>query len=68
MLMVQSAFLEPGQDARRVSPNVVIELRRLEAWLELDGIEVSQHGDLAGVLYGGVTRVAAPRKKQFCLS
>jgi uncharacterized protein YcaQ len=46
-LMVQSAFLEPEQDARRVVPELAAELRYMQAWLELDRIEVAERGDLA---------------------
>lgn len=50
VLMVQSAFLEPGQDARRVVADLAGELRHMQAWLELDRIEVSERGDLAAML------------------
>jgi len=50
VLMVQSAFLEPGQDARRVVPDLADELRQMEAWLHLDRIEVAERGDLAAKL------------------
>ena len=50
VLMVQSAFLEPGQDARRVAPELAAELRQMQAWLGLDRIEVSDRGDLAARL------------------
>lgn len=50
VLMAQSAFLEPGQDARRVGPDLADELRRMQAWLELDRIEVAERGDLAAKL------------------
>jgi uncharacterized protein YcaQ len=50
VLMVQSAFLEPGQDVRRVIPELTAELRQMQAWLELDGIEVAERGDLASQL------------------
>ena len=49
-LVVRSAFLEPGQDARRVAPDLAEELRQMEAWLELDRIEVAERGDLAAQL------------------
>ncbi|MBV8810186.1 MAG: YcaQ family DNA glycosylase [Acidobacteriaceae bacterium] len=49
-LMVQSAFLEPGQNARRVVLDLLDELRSMQAWLELDRIEVSERGDLAAIL------------------
>jgi uncharacterized protein YcaQ len=50
VLMVQSAFLEPGQSARRVAQHLADELRLMQAWLELDGIDVGQRGDLAAEL------------------
>ncbi|HKX33472.1 MAG TPA: crosslink repair DNA glycosylase YcaQ family protein [Blastocatellia bacterium] len=50
VLMVQSAFIEPGQNARRVVPDLAGELRQLQAWLELDRIEVAERGDLAAKL------------------
>ena len=60
ILMVQSAFLEPGQDARRVAPELAAELRQIQAWLALDQIEVSERGDLAPMLHRiGVRRTPA---------
>jgi uncharacterized protein YcaQ len=50
ILLVQSAFLEPGEDARRVVPELSDELRRMQAWLELDRIEVADRGDLVSKL------------------
>jgi len=50
VLMVQSAFLEPGQDARHVVLELAAELRQMQAWLELDAIEVASRGDLASKL------------------
>jgi hypothetical protein len=47
MLVVQSAFLERGHDARRVVPALAAELRQLQTWLELDRIHVGERGDLA---------------------
>jgi uncharacterized protein YcaQ len=47
VLMVQGAFLEPGQDAQRVAPDLSAELRCMQAWLELDRTEVAERGDLA---------------------
>lgn len=49
-LMVQSAFLEPGQDAHRVAHNLAGGLQQMQAWLELDRIEVAERGDLAARL------------------
>jgi uncharacterized protein len=56
VLMVQSAFLEPGHDARRVAPELAGELREMQAWLELDRIEVADRGDLAPKLRRHVLR------------
>ena len=58
VLMVQSAFLEPGQDARRVAQGLASELRQMQAWLELDRIEVAEHGDLAAPLRRSVGHAA----------
>lgn len=50
-LIVQSAFLEPGQDARRIAPDLVSELRQMQKWLQLDRIKVGERGDLAPLLH-----------------
>lgn len=50
ILMVRSAFLEPGQDARAVVRELADELRCMQAWLKLDGIEISNQGGLAAAL------------------
>jgi uncharacterized protein len=50
VLMVQSAFLEPGREARRVAPHLAEELRHMQKWLNLDRIEVAKRGDLASTL------------------
>jgi hypothetical protein len=65
VLMVRSAFLEPGQDARRVVPDLAGELRDMQSWLELDGIEVGERGDLAARLRRSVRPIipAAPRPR-----
>ncbi len=47
VLMVQSAWLEPVQDARDVVPDLAGELREVQRWLALDRIEVAERGDLA---------------------
>jgi uncharacterized protein len=62
ILMVQSGFLEAGQDARRVAPELASELRHMQAWLELDRIEVSERGNLATILERSVRSVAIRRK------
>src|SRR6266480_4085712 len=54
ILMVQGAFLEPDRKGRGVVPGLVRELRRMQSWLELDGIEVGERGDLAPMLREGV--------------
>jgi uncharacterized protein YcaQ len=50
VLLVQSAFLESGQDATRVVRAMSDELRQMQAWLELDRIQVADRGDLASRL------------------
>ncbi len=54
VLLVQSAFLEPGQDARRVAPALADELQQMQAWLGLNRIEVAERGDLAAPLLQSV--------------
>jgi len=55
MLMVQSAFLEPSRSAREIISDVAEELKLLQMWLKLDGIEVQNRGDLAKALVGVCT-------------
>jgi uncharacterized protein YcaQ len=62
VLLVQSAFLEPGQEARRVAPELIAELQHLREWLELDRIQVAERGDLARQLRANVRRATAPPK------
>lgn len=50
VLVVQSAFLEPGRTAVSVVPHLADELREMQRWLELDRIEVADRGDLAPAL------------------
>ena len=59
ILMVQSAHLEPGQDARLVAPELAAELRQMQAWLALERIEVAERGDLAATLRRSV---GSPRR------
>jgi uncharacterized protein YcaQ len=56
VLMVQSAFLEPGQSAARVAGPLADELQRMQRWLELDAIEVAKRGNLASQLQRSVKR------------
>jgi uncharacterized protein YcaQ len=64
VLMVQSAFVEPGQDARRVGSELAEELRQVQAWLQLDRIEVGDRGDAAAALRRSVRRARQPRNKE----
>ena len=57
ILMVRSAFVEPGHPARRVAPELASELRRMQEWLGLERIEVSERGDLASTLRKRLRRV-----------
>jgi len=50
VLIVQGAFLEPGENARRVAAELACELREMQSWLELGRIEVNKRGDLAAAL------------------
>ena len=49
-LMVRSAHLEPGHDARRAIPAMARELETMRNWLELDKLEVAKRGGLAAKL------------------
>jgi uncharacterized protein len=60
VLMIQSAFLEPGQNSRHVVPELAAELRHLRLWLELDRIEVSPRGDLAPALRRSMRNASRP--------
>jgi uncharacterized protein YcaQ len=55
VLMVQSAFLEPKQRTRLIVGDLVDELRQMQTWLGLGGIEVADRGDLAPALRRSVT-------------
>ena len=50
VLMVPGAFLEEGQDAKRVARELALELGEMARWLGLGEIEVGKKGDLAGEL------------------
>jgi len=47
VLVVLGAFLEEGQTAKRVAPELAAELRLMQTWLQLERIEVGERGDLA---------------------
>ncbi|MBM7788179.1 winged helix-turn-helix domain-containing protein [Tenggerimyces flavus] len=46
-LMVQSAYVEPGHDPKHVAHELAAELRQMQAWLELEDLEVADRGNLA---------------------
>ncbi len=50
VLRVQSAWIEDGQDAARVAPALVSELRGLASWIGLADLAVAPVGDLAARL------------------
>jgi uncharacterized protein len=50
-LMLQGAFLEPGQEARRVAPEMMEELDLMRAWLGLDRVEIGSRGELAATIH-----------------
>jgi uncharacterized protein YcaQ len=45
-LMVQAAYVEPGQNAEHVAAELAVELGRLGDWLELEDLEVADRGNL----------------------
>jgi uncharacterized protein YcaQ len=56
VLMVVSAYLEPGHVARNVVTDLAAELRSMQEWLDLGRIEVGTRGDLAAPLRRSVSR------------
>jgi uncharacterized protein len=50
VLTVHGAHVEPGQDPRRVAPELAAELGQMRTWLALDRIEVAERGDLGPAL------------------
>jgi uncharacterized protein YcaQ len=52
-LMVLGAFLEPGREAPTVAPDLMEQLHEMQAWLQLDRIDVVDNGDLAPALRNG---------------
>jgi uncharacterized protein YcaQ len=51
VLMVRSAFSEPGRAPRRIVAELAEALRLMQRWLDLDRIEVAERGDLARPLH-----------------
>jgi uncharacterized protein YcaQ len=50
VLMLQGAFAEPGCEAGELAEELLVELRAMQRWLELDGLEVVERGDLAAAV------------------
>jgi uncharacterized protein YcaQ len=55
-LMVQSAYVEPRQDKKRVAGELAAELRQMQQWLELDDLEVAGRGNLAAAVRRAVMK------------
>ncbi len=49
-LHAKGAFIEEGQDERRVAGELAEELRAMADWLELDGVRIGRRGNLSGKL------------------
>jgi uncharacterized protein YcaQ len=49
-LLVQAAWLEPGENAAVVAEALGAELEAFAAWLDLEAVDVARRGDLAPVL------------------
>jgi uncharacterized protein YcaQ len=58
LLRVNSAWLEPDQDAPEVAAELAAELRTLADWLDLADVSVARKGDLAPALARSVGRAA----------
>jgi len=50
VLQVIGAFVEPGQDARRVAAALAVQLQTMAEWLGLGTVAVGERGDLTGAL------------------
>lgn len=50
VLLVPGAYLEEGQSAAGVAPELAAELRSMARWLGLESVEAGDRGDLAGPL------------------
>ena len=61
VLRVNSAWLEPGQDAHRVAAELAEELAAMADWLGLSGVEVLPRGDLGPVLSAVVSAAGETR-------
>ncbi|MEN9505580.1 MAG: hypothetical protein RI958_1506 [Actinomycetota bacterium] len=59
VLLVQGAFLEPGEPSGLVSEALAAELVSMAGWLGLDTVDVIGRGDLASPVSGALRRYAA---------
>ncbi len=50
VLMLRGAFAEPGHEPGDLAEELLAELRTMQAWLELDALEVGERGDLAAAV------------------
>jgi uncharacterized protein YcaQ len=50
VLQVIGAFVEPGQDVRRVAAALAVQLQTMAEWLGLGTVAVGERGDLTGAL------------------
>jgi uncharacterized protein YcaQ len=50
VLQVIGAFVEEGQDRRRVAAAMAGELQTMAGWLGLGAVAMGEHGDLAAAL------------------
>ena len=53
-LLVRASWIEPEVDSEEAAAALAAELRTLAGWLELEEIDVRDHGDLAGPLSAAV--------------
>jgi uncharacterized protein YcaQ len=60
VLLVQSAWVEPGADPTEVAAELRDELRLMADWLELEQIEIAGRGDLAPALSASMDRPTPP--------
>jgi len=60
-LLVPAAHIEPHADPGDIADALAAELRALACWLDLDGIDVGDRGDLAPLLARAAGSAAALR-------
>ncbi|MGI8799047.1 MAG: winged helix-turn-helix domain-containing protein [Pseudonocardia sp.] len=59
VLRVQGAFAEPSVDVCRVAAELAVELDAMAQWLHLDGVAVTERGDLAAPPTAALSAAAA---------